>query len=119
MSFEKFLAQVLQPPEDGEGRPSPEPAEAVQDRGPMTKVQFERHLIERMNALLEEADERKGLGIFANVVSWKLAVLGHHCGPGATGHIIRLFGGHLEHMVEVERGQREADAVRKRGGLPS
>jgi hypothetical protein len=119
VSFEKFLAQVLQPPEDGEGRPSPEPAEAVQDRAPMTKVQFERHLIERMNALLEEADERKGLGIFANVVSWKLAVLGHHCGPGATGHIIRLFGGHLEHMVEVERGQREADAVRKRGGLPS
>ena len=120
MSFKKFMARALQPPEDGEARPASEPAEAMQERAsPMTKAQFEKHLIERMNALLEEADERKGLGIFANVVSWKLAVLGHHCGPGATGHIVRLFGGHLEHMVEVERGQREADAVRKRGGLPS
>jgi hypothetical protein len=119
VSFEKFLARALQPPEDGEGRPGPDPAEAIQDRAPMTKVQFERHLIERMNALLEEADERKGLAIFANVVSWKLAVLGHHCGPGATGHIVRLLGGHLEHLVELERGQRESEAARKRGNLPS
>jgi len=119
VSFGKFLAQALRPPEEGEARPAPAPAEEIRNRAPMTKAQFERHLIERMNALLEEADERKGLGIFANVVSWKLAVLGHHCGPGATGHIIRLFGGHLEHMVEIERGQREADAARKKGDLPS
>lgn len=119
MSFEKFMAKALQPPEDREGRPAPEPAEEIPVHAAMTKAQFERHLIERMNALLVEADERKGLGIFANVVSWKLAVLGHHCGPGATGHIVRLFGGHLEHLVEVERGQREAEAARKRGDRPS
>jgi len=119
MSFEKFMARALQSPEDGEGRPAPEAAEALQGRAPMTKAQFEKHLIERMNALLAEADERKGLAVFANVVSWKLAVLGHHCGPGATGHIVRLLGGHLEHLVELERGQREAEAARKRGDLPS
>ena len=120
MSFKKFMARALQPLEDREARPAPEPAESMQKRAsPMTKAQFEKHLIERMNALLAEADDRKGLAVFANVVTWKLAVLCHHSGPGATGHIVRLLGGHIEHLVEVERGQREARAARKRGDLPS
>lgn len=119
MSFEKFMAQALQAPEDGKAGTAGEPAGMRQERTPLTSAQYETHLIERMNALLQEADERKGLGIFANVVSWKLAVLGHHSGPGATGHILRLFGGHLERLVEVERGQREAEAARERGDRPS
>jgi len=119
MSFEKFMAKAHRHPENGEQRRSPEPAASAQGPEAMTKAQFEHHLIERMNALLGEAEARKALSTFADVVAWKLAVLGHHCGAGATGHIVRLFGGHLEHLAKVERGRREAEQARRASHLPS
>ncbi len=119
MGFEKFMDKVLRPGSGDEDAASAGRSEEEGAREPMSDEQFERHLVERMNALLDEAAERKALHVFADVAAWKLAALGYGCGPAAVGNVLRLFGGYLEKLVEAERAQREAQEARKDVRLPN
>lgn len=105
-------------------------AEAVVDPGaqasgaseaplaPMTKEELEQRFVGQMNAMLDEADQRRMLPVFANVVSWKLAVLAHRCGPYVTGDVLRYLGHHLAVLAERDAAQREADNAKRKGQRP-
>jgi hypothetical protein len=89
------------------------------DAPTLTREQaLEQRYVEQMNALLADADEQDALVVFAEVVTWKLAVLAYRCGPAATEDMLRRFGGHLQTLAQQERAQREAEEARKQGRLP-
>ena len=57
--------------------------------------------IESMNALLADAQERNAVGVFTEVVAWKLAVVAFHWGPRAAGDVVRRLGAHLGNLAEA------------------
>ena len=121
--FQDFLQKVLAPVQsDTDAQPSPAaPAPKPETVAP-TPVPFdelERRYVKVMNALLEDAQAREAVAVFAEVVAWKLAVVAYHWGPQATGDVLRRFGDHLDNIAKTAQAQREADEAKEAGSQPN
>jgi len=122
--FRSFLKKVLAPIQ-GEDRTEGAPAASTapgEEPAPPEAVpakELERRYIEVMNALLTDANERRAVNIFTDVVAWKLAMVAYHFGPGAAGDIVRKLGAHLVTIAEAEQAQREAKQAEKAGRRPN
>jgi hypothetical protein len=81
----------------------------------LSPQQVEQRYIEAANALLDDAIERSAVRVLADVLAWKLAVIGYHHGPGATGDVVQKLGFHLVKLDEVARAQQEAEQAAKEG----
>lgn len=97
---------------------------ATQDGAPTSvehtpHAELERGYVKTMNALLENAVEQRELRLFVDVVTWKLAAVGHYYGPKATSDILQKLGGHLTSMAEASDAQSAADAAKKAGHKPN
>jgi hypothetical protein len=96
-------------------------AEGICERepaSPLTEDELRERLVEQMNAMARDADKRDMLPVFVQVATWKLAAIGHRCGPIATGDILRQLGWQLTAMEERAQAQREADEARAQGRMP-
>jgi hypothetical protein len=118
--FKDFLERVLSPVRD-DVQTEPEqvfPKLETKAESPSQRVpndELERRYIAVMNELLADAQKHNAMNVFADVVSWKLAVVAHLWGARATGDILRKFGGHLATLTEAAAAQRESDAATKDG----
>jgi len=96
-------------------------AEGISERepvAPLTEAELRERLVEQVNAMAREADDRDMLAVFVQVLSWKLAAIAHACGPLAAGDILRQLGWHLMAFEERAKAQREADEAREQGRKP-
>lgn len=84
----------------------------------LTEDELRERLVEKMNAMADDASKRAMLAVYVQVAAWKLAAIGHCCGPIATGDILQQFGWHMAAFEESARAQREADAARAQGQQP-
>ena len=121
-NFKNFLDKVLAPIRGGAGagavitvpkadEPAPPPA--------VSEEELERRYVEVMNALFNDAKSRDMMRVFTDVMTWKLAVVGHYWGQAATADVVRRFGAHLASLAEAEQAQREADAAKEAGHRPN
>ena len=121
-NFKNFLDKVLAPIRGGAGaeavitvpkadEPAPPPA--------VSEDELERRYVEVMNALFNDAKSSDMMRVFTDVVTWKLAVVGHYWGPAATADVVRRLGAHLASLAEAEQAQREADAAKEAGHRPN
>ncbi len=85
---------------------------------PQDAKAFEATLLEKMDALLDEAARRRFLPAFANVVTWKLAEMVVHSGPYVAGDVMRLLGQHLCDLAEEAQAAREAQEAKEQGRRP-
>ncbi|MEW5864584.1 MAG: hypothetical protein AB1773_13485 [Pseudomonadota bacterium] len=85
---------------------------------PITEDELRDRLVAQMNAMAEEAINRRMLAVFVQVAAWKLAAIGHRCGPAAIGDILRQLGWQLMAIEEHSNAQREARKARARGHAP-
>lgn len=122
--FKEFLDKVLAPiganagAEPAQVTPAPESKTGVRPEA-VGDDELERRYIEVMNALFADAQAREAMHVFADVVTWKLAVLAYHWGPKATGDVIRRIGAHLAVIADAAEAQREADAAKDAGHRPN
>ena len=122
--FKDFLAKVVAPIR---ADAKTQPAEVAQtptreaqiSRQTVWDEELEGRYVEVMNALLADAQERSAVAVFAEVVTWKLAVVAYHWGPRVTGDIVRRLGVHLGALAEVTDAKREADAAKEAGHRPN
>ncbi|MBM4409424.1 MAG: hypothetical protein FJ038_12710 [Chloroflexi bacterium] len=121
--FKDFLEKVLAPVQaDAEARPSqsaPAPAGEAKETRAVPDGELERRYVEVMNALLADAQEHNAVGVFTEVVAWKLAVVAFHWGPRAAGDVVRRLGAHLGNLAEAAEAQREADSAKEAGHRPN
>ena len=121
--FKEFLDKVLEPirgdAQDEAGTamivlpPDAKAAVAVSDD------ELQRRYVAVVNAVFADALERRSLVVFADVLTWKLAMIANHFGSQATGDILQKFGAHLEFLAAAEEAQGEADKAKKEGRLPN
>ncbi len=122
--FKEFLNKVLAPiganagAEHAQVPPAPESKTGLRPKA-VGDDELERRYVEVMNALFVDAEARDAINVFADVVTWKLAVLAYHWGPKATADVIRRFGAHLAVIADAAEAQREADAAKDMGHRPN
>jgi hypothetical protein len=122
--FKNFLEKVLAPIQ-GEARTEHAPADLTTPgkeqtaREVVPDKELERRYIEVMNALFVDAVERRAINVFTDVVTWKLAMVAYHFGPGAAGDVMRKLGAHLVSTAQAEEAQREAKQAEKAGRRPN
>ncbi len=122
--FKYFLEKVLAPIRIGTRAQAaqviPEPKEEPESpRENVPDDDLQRRYVAVMNELLDDAQKHNAMSVFTDVVTWKLAVVAHHCGLRATGDIVRKLGSHLGTLAEVADAQREADAAQEAGCRPN
>ena len=83
-----------------------------------TDAELEARYVAQLNALVDDAADRRKIPVFVNAAAWKLAVIAHRCGTYAAGDILRLFGEHVCALAEKERAAREAEQARSDGRQP-
>ena len=122
--FKYFLEKVLAPIQIGTRTQAaqviPEPKEEPESqRQNVPGDEPQRRYVAVMNELLDDAQKHNAMSVFNDVVTWKLAVVAHHCGLRATGDIVRKLGSYLGTLADVADAQREADAAKEAGCRPN
>lgn len=121
--FKTFLAKVLEPIEVSADPhttlTSPGAAGEAADSTPVVYRGPADRYVAVMNALLADAQARKAVDVFTDVVTWKLAVVAFNWGPRVAGDIVRSLGNHLAHLAEMAEAQHEAEAEKEAGRQPN
>jgi hypothetical protein len=97
--------------------PAVAPQKAPLLEAPPSVEEYEAKLVEQMNAITRDAQDRRMLHVFVDVATWKLAAIAHHGGIHVAGDIQARLGWHLRQIAEQELAGREAQAARGEGRL--
>ena len=85
---------------------------------PVSEQELVARYVAQMNAMSEDASERRMLQVFVDVAAWKLATIAYNCGAGVAGDVIRRLGGHLNDIALRADATREAAEAKSQGRLP-
>jgi hypothetical protein len=97
--------------------PIAEPPALPQPAGALTAEELEAQLVEKLNSMVRDANDRGMLQVFVDVAAWKLAAVALKGGPYIAGDIQARLGGHLRHMAEQDQAHKESDEARREGKL--
>lgn len=93
---------------------NPNPVEAPIDREAQSqrlRARFEAQLAE----MRSEASQHNYVALFADCLTWELALCIVRHGAIVAGDILARLGGHVNRVLEYQTAQREADSVREQG----
>lgn len=118
--FKDFVDNLLVPIRAGDSSPSAQiilaaggDSQASAPKVPLDEL--DRRYVAVMDALLVDAQARDAVRVFADAVTWKLAVVAYQYGPEAVADILRKLGGHMGNIAENLAAQSEANAAQEAG----
>jgi hypothetical protein len=94
-----------------------EPA-AEQRAEPSSLAQLADRYAEQLQALIDDALERRSLPVLIDVLTWAIARFVVAYGHEATGDVLSRLGSHIRYLSEHQRSVRDADAARNEGRKP-
>ena len=79
----------------------------------------EQRYLEVLAGLLGEANAGSQIRVLADNLAWTLAHIAVNCGVGATGDILRTFGGYVCQLEARKQALAEAEQAKEEGRLPN
>ena len=78
-----------------------------------------RRYLDALNALVDDAAERRNLRMLADALAWTLARIAVYCGTKATGDILAYLGKYMIEIEERNEARRELEHQRAEGVRPN
>ena len=78
-----------------------------------------RHYLDTLNALVDDASDRRNLRMLADALAWTLARIAVYCGTKATGDIVAYLGKYMIEIEERNEARRELERQREEGRRPN
>jgi hypothetical protein len=94
-------------------QPPPQLADCSSDE------QAYRHYLDTLNALVDDASDRRNLRMLADALAWTLARIAVYCGTKATGDIVAYLGKYMIEIEERNEARRELERQREEGRRPN